>query len=67
MNEERYIQESKCESQKVTSDMLKYEMAESKIRHPAFRAKVKLSNSDFNKNVLEALKNFNNKETNDRI
>ena len=63
MNYERYIQESEEKSQKVTSDVLKYEMAESKVRHPAFKGKVKLSNPDFNENLLEALKNFNNKET----
>tara|TARA_B100000902_G_scaffold396599_1_gene458072 strand:- start:314 stop:517 length:204 start_codon:yes stop_codon:yes gene_type:complete len=67
MNEEIYIQESDDENQKVTSDVLKYELAESKARHPAFRGKVKLSNPDFNQNVLDALKNFNNKEKNDRI
>ena len=47
MNEEEYIQE---------------ELAKSKARHPAFRGKVKLSNPDFNQDVLEALKKFNKKE-----
>jgi len=62
MNEEIDIQDSEEESQKVTSDVLRYELAESKARHPAFRAKVKLSNSDFNQNLLKALRHFN-KET----
>lgn len=48
MNEEEYIQE---------------ELAKSKARHPAFRGKVKLSNPDFNQSLLEALQNFNKKES----
>lgn len=47
MNEEEYIQE---------------ELAKSKARHPAFRGKLKLSNPDFNQDLLEALKKFNKKE-----
>ncbi len=62
MSEEKDIQESEEESQKVISDVLRYELAESKARHPAFRNKIKLSNPDFNQNLLKALRDFN-KET----
>tara|TARA_R110002020_G_scaffold186991_3_gene385059 strand:+ start:459 stop:608 length:150 start_codon:yes stop_codon:yes gene_type:complete len=47
VNEEEYIQE---------------ELAKSKARHPAFRGKIKLSNPDFNKNVLKDLQKLNKKE-----
>jgi len=59
MKDDEYIQEDD-ESGNYTSrsGMLSSDMALSRLRHPSYRNKMKLSNPTFNNELLEALNNF---------
>ena len=59
MKDDEYIQEEDGSGKySSTSDMLSSEMALSRLRHPSYRNKMKLSNPTFNNELLEALNNF---------
>ena len=59
MKDDEYIQEEDDSGKySSTSDMLSSEMALSRLRHPSYRNKMKLSNPTFNNELLEALNNF---------
>lgn len=59
MKDDKYIQEDD-ESGDYTScsGVLSSEVALSRLRHPSYREKLKLSNAEFNNELLEALNNF---------
>ena len=59
MKDDKYIQEDDESGNHTSrSGVLSSEMALSRLRHPSYREKLKLSNAEFNNELLEALNNF---------
>ena len=59
MQDDEYIHEADDAGNYTSSSgVLSSEMALSRLRHPSYRSKMKLSNPAFNNDLLEALNNF---------
>jgi|TARA_B100001250_G_scaffold374169_1_gene360823 hypothetical protein len=59
MKDDEYIQEDNDSGNHASaSHVLPSEVALSRLRHPSYRRKMKLSNPTFNNELLEALNKF---------